>query len=367
MNNALGLITTNYTNQNFGKLVESRPIATIPFGGRYRLLDFPLSNMVHSGIRSVGITTAHYYRSIIDHLGVGKEWSLNRKNGGLFILPGSSYGMKRFEDKFLLRDFIHNRPYLARATEDVVIVSASNKVFNMDFDELVAHHRKSDAQITLLYKEIPDAHMKRGPFLELTSDGNLVSIQRESKGYAAWFLDCFAINIRDLLSLMDWYETMDYLDMTEIFVENISHMKITSYPFTGYVGAIDSPYDYIQCSLDLLKPEIRDELFRSGKSIFTKVQDAPPTKYLTGCRISNSLVSSGSTIEGTVENSILFRNVRVERGAVLKNCVIMQRGRIAAGASLENVICDKFVSISENARLSGNRYKPLVLGKGEEL
>ncbi|MCI9596921.1 MAG: glucose-1-phosphate adenylyltransferase subunit GlgD [Firmicutes bacterium] len=367
MNNALGLITTNYTNQNFGKLAQSRPIATIPFGGRYRLVDFPLSNMVHSGIRSVGITTAHYYRSIIDHLGAGKEWSLNRKNGGLFILPGSNYGMKRFEGKFLLRDFINNRPYLSRATEDLVIVSASNKIFNMDFNELVEHHRQSGAQITLLYKEIPDAHMKRGPFLELTQEGNLVSIERESKGHAAWFMDCFAINICDLLSLLDWYETMDYMDMTDIFMENITRMRISSYPFSGYVGTVDSPYDYMQCSLDLLKPEIRNELFNSDKKIFTKVQDAPPTKYLAGCHVSNSFISSGSIIEGTVENSLLFRNIRVEKGAVLKNCVIMQRGRIASGASLENVICDKFVSISENARLSGNRYKPLVIGKGEAL
>ncbi len=367
MNSALGLITTNYTNQNFGELAASRSIATIPFGGRYRLLDFPLSSMVHSGIRSVGITTAHNFRSIIDHLGAGKEWSLNRKNGGLFVLPGSNYGMKRFEGKFLLRDFIHNRPYLTRATEDVLIVSASNKVFNMDFSDLVAHHRESGAQITLLYKEIPDAHMKRGPFLELTPDGNLVSINREAKGYAAWFLDCFVINVCDLLSLMDWYETMDYLDMTEIFMENVSQMKISSYPFSGYVGAIDSPYDYIQCSMDLLKTEIRDELFDPKRNIFTKVQDGPPTKYLAGCHVSNSLVSSGSIIEGTVENSVLFRNVRVEKGAFLKNCVIMQRDRIATGAVLENVICDKFVSISESTHLSGNRYKPLVIGKNEKL
>lgn len=367
MNNALGFITTNYTNQNFGKLAESRPIATIPFGGRYRLLDFPLSNMVHSGIRSVGITTTYHYRSIIDHLGAGKEWSLNRKNGGLFVLPGSTYGMKRFEGKFLLRDFIHNRPYLARATEDVVIVSASNKIFNMDFNELVTSHRKSGAQVTLLYKEIPDAHMKRGPFLELTQDGNLVSIERETKGHAAWFMDCFAINIHDLLSLMDWYETLDYMDMTDIFMENLTRLKISSCAFNGYVGSVDSPYDYMQCSLDLLKPEIRNELFNSDKKIFTKIQDAPPTKYLAGCHVSNSFISSGSMIEGTVENSVLFRNVRVEKGAVLKNCVIMQRGRISAGAVLENVICDKFVSISENAHLSGNRYKPLVVGKGEEL
>lgn len=367
MYNAIGLITTNYTNDNFGRLTELRTIATLPFGGRYRLVDFPLSNMTQSGIRTVGVTIAHSYRSIVDHLGAGKEWSLDRKNGGLFLLPGSIYGMKRFEGKFLLRDLIQNRPFLARATEDVVVVSASNKIFNMDLNPLVKQHRDSGAQVTLVYKEIADAHMKRGPFLELDADGQLIKFRREAAGNAAWFLDCFVINLQDLLSLMDWYETMDYIDMTEIIEENITKMKIDSYRFDGYVGSVDSAYDYMQCSLDLLKPEIRDELFSSPRRIFTKIQDAPPSKYLAGSHVSNAFISNGCVLEGTVENSVLFRNVNIGRGAIVKNSVIMQRCNIAPGAVLENVICDKFVEISENARLIGNLYTPLIIGKNEHI
>ncbi|MCB6993380.1 glucose-1-phosphate adenylyltransferase subunit GlgD [bacterium 210820-DFI.6.37] len=367
MNKVLGYITTNFVNENFGKLAELRPVGTIPFGGRYRLVDFPLSNMVHSGIRTVGVTTAYYYRSIVDHLGSGKEWSLDRKEGGLFLLPGSVYGMKRFEGKFLLRDFIQNRPYLDRAKEDTVIVSASNKIFNIDFEPIVERHRSSGAQVTMLYKEIPDAHMKRGPFLELDQNGALIGTVREMAGNAAWFMDCFIINIRDLLALMDWYEAMDYVDMIELLSENASNMKILSYPFDGYVGAVDSSYDYMRCSMELLKPEIREELFGNKKKIFTKVQDAPPSKYLKGCHIFNSLVSSGCMIEGTVENSILFRNVKIGKGAVVKNSIIMQRGTIAPGAVLENVICDKFARISEGSHLSGSRYMPLVIGKNQRV
>ena len=367
MNRVLGFITTNYANDNFGRLAELRPVATIPFGGRYRLVDFPLSNMVHSDIRSVGVTTAHYYRSIMDHLGAGKEWSLDRKSGGLFLLPGSIYGMKRFEGKFLLRDFIQNRPYLDRARENLVIVSASNKIYNMDFCPLVRQHRESGAQVTMVYKEIADAHMKRGPFLELSPDGKLMGIQREVSGHAAWFIDCFIINAKDLLALMDWYETMTYIDMIEILNENITNMQIDSYRFDGYVGSVDSSYDYMQCSLDLLKPAIRDELFNSRRKIFTKVQDAPPSKYLTGSNVSNAFISNGCVIEGTVENSILFRSVNIGKGAVIKNSVIMQHGQIGSGAVLENVICDKFVRINDSTQLSGNRYTPLVIGKSEHI
>lgn len=367
MNKVIGLITTNYTNGHFGPLTQKRPAATIPFGGRYRLVDFPLSNMVHSGIRSVGVTTSHCYRSIIDHLGDGKYWSLDRKSGGLFFLPGSIYGLKRFEGKFLLRDFLENRPYLARAKGHLVVVSASNKIFNMDFQPLIRQHRQSGAQITMVYKEIADAHMRQGPFLDLGQDGRLIGIRRETAGHAAWFMDCFVINQEDLLALMDWYETMSYVDLMEIIHENIIDMKIGSYRFDGYVGAVDSTYDYMRCSLDLLKPEISDELFNRGRKIFTKVQDAPPSKYLAGSHVSNSLISSGCVIEGSVENSILSRSVRIGRGAVVKNCVIMQQGDIASGAFLENVICDKFVRINKDTRLSGNRYTPLVIEKSKEV
>lgn len=367
MNKVIGLITTNYSNNRFGPLAEGRPVATIPFGGRYRVVDFPLSNMVHSEIRSVGITTSHCYRSIIDHLGDGKYWSLDRKSGGLFFLPGSIYGMKRFEGKFLLRDFIENRPYLARARDHLVVVSASNKIFSMDLRPLVKQHRESGAQVTMAYKEISDAHMKQGPFLNLGRDGRLLGIGREASGHAAWFMDLLIINQEDLLALMDWYETMSYVDLLEIINENIVDMKIASYRFDGYVGAIDSTYNYMQCSMDLLKPEIRGELFDSRRKIFTKVQDAPPSKYLPGCHVSNSFISSGCVIEGTVENSILSRSVRVGKGAVVKNCVIMQQGDIAEGAYLDNVICDKFVRVGRDTRLSGNHYTPLVMGKNEQV
>ncbi len=367
MNNVMGLITTNYTSENFGKLAEPRSIATIPFGGRYRLVDFPLSNMVHSGIRSVGVTTAHNYRSIIDHLEAGKEWSLSRKEDGLYLLPGSVYGMKRFQGKFLLRDLINNRPYINRANEDYVIVSASNKIYNIDFGPVVKQHIASGAQVTMLYKEIANANTKHGPFLDIDRDGVVTGFRQEETGIAAWFLDCFIINRQNLLELMDWYETMDYIDMMEILRENITKMKILSYGFNGYASSVDSIYDYMQTSMDLLKQEVRDELFGGSKKIFTKVQDAPPSKYLASSRVSNSVVSSGSIIEGTVENSILFRNVKIGKGAVVRNSIIMQRCTIAPGAVLDNVICDKFVQVSENVHLSGNRYTPLVLEKNQKL
>lgn len=367
MNNVMGLITTNYSSENFSKLADIRPIATLPIGGRYRLVDFPLSNLVHSGIRTVGVTSAYRYRSLIDHLGAGKEWSLSRKDDGLYILPGSAYGMKRFQGKFLLRDLINNRPFLDRATEDYVIVSASNKIFNIDFHQMVDRHIQSGAEITMLYKEVANADLKAGHFIDMDHDGSVVGIRDSANGIAAWFLDCFIINRETLLNLMEWYSNIDYIDMMEIITDNIGRMNIKSYNFLGYVGAVDSTYDYMQCSMEMLDPKVRNELFCSSKMIFTKVQDAPPAKYLEGCKVSNSIISSGAIVEGTVENSILSRNVKIGKGAVVKNCVILQRCVIEPGAVLENVICDKFAHVSENVRLSGTKYSPLVIEKNQKL
>jgi len=368
MNNVMGLITTNYSSEQFSKLADIRPIATLPIGGRYRLVDFPLSNLVHSGIRTVGVTSAYRYRSLIDHLGAGKEWSLSRKDDGLYILPGSAYGMKRFQGKFLLRDLINNRPFLDRANEDYVIVSASNKIYNIDFHQAVEQHIESGSEITMLYKEIANANLKQGHFLDLDRDGTVLGIgDAATSGIAAWFMDCYIINRETLLNLMEWYSNIDYIDMMEIIADNIGRLKINSYSFNGYVGAVDSTYDYMQCSMDMLDPAIRNELFNSKKMIFTKVQDAPPAKYLEGAQVTNSIVASGAIVEGNVENSILSRNVKIGKGAVVKNCVILQRCVIEPGAVLENVICDKFAYVSEGVRLSGTKYSPLVIEKNQKL
>lgn len=368
MNNVMGLITTNYSSEHFNKLAEIRPIATLPIGGRYRMVDFPLSNLVHSGIRTVGVTSAYRYRSLIDHLGAGKEWSLSRKDDGLYILPGSAYGMKRFQGKFLLRDLINNKPFFDRATEDYVIVSASNKIFNIDYHQAVAKHIESGADITMLYKEVANADLKKGHFLDLDRDGNVTGIDTvASGGIAAWFMDCYIINRERLLNLMEWYSNMDYIDMMEIITDNIGRLKIKTYSFGGYVGAVDSTYDYMKCSMDMLDLKVRNELFNSSKMIFTKVQDAPPAKYLEGCSVTNSIVSSGAIIGGTVENSIISRNVKIGKGAIVKNCVILQRCVIEPGAVLENVVCDKFAYVSENVRLTGTKYSPLVIEKNQKL
>lgn len=362
----LGLISCNYNNEAFGSLTERRGLAALPFGGRYRLLDFPLSNMVNAGVRTIGLITPYPYRAIMDHVGNGKEWSLNRKSGGMFILPGAVYGLKNMQSGFLLRDIILNREYLDRSHDDYVIVSGSHKIFKLDLRLMIERHITEGRDITVLYKQIDDAGEHSGRYLTL-ADGKVAAISCESPGRANCFMDCFIISRGLLLNFIDWYKALGHIDLLDIIAENLPSLNVGAYEYTGYLGQVDNIRDYMKCSQDLLSYDVRQELFAGEQQIFTKVQDNPPAKYGAAAAVKNSLIPTGCIINGTVEDSIIFRGVTVGEGAVVKNCVLMQKTVIEAGAELENVICDKYVTVGAGSKLAGMAARPPVIPKGSRI
>lgn len=361
MKRMMGLVCTNYASDRFGMLTEERPIASIPFGGRYRLVDFALSNMVNSGINTVGLVTPYTYRSLLDHVGNGKAWTLNRKVGGMFILPGSAYGVKNSQGKFLLRDVMRNRAYLERSRRDIVVVTACSKIFNIDFREAAEQHEKSGAVITLLYKRTEDGGGADGLNVACDSRGRVAGLYAAGEGETCRFMDAFLIDRELLLKFLEWYGAMAYLDMMEIIRENLDKLPVWGYEFRGYMHAIDSAADYMAASMDLLRPQVMEELFLGERVIRTKIQDAAPVKYGAGAQVRNSIIATGSIIKGTVENSIIFRGCTVEEGAVVRNSVVMPKSAIARDVEIENVICDKYVTIGDGARLFGSTAKPLIV------
>lgn len=358
----LGLISCNYNNEAFGSLTDKRGLASLPFGGRYRLLDFPLSNMVNAGLRTIGIITPYPYRAIMDHIGNGREWSLNRKNGGLFILPGSIHGLKNMQSGFLLRDFIQNRAYLDRSRDDYVLISGCHSIYKMDMRSLIEEHIAAGRDVTLVCSRIEGAGGHNGRNLSL--DGDRVSaISCDAPGCAARFMDCFVINRGLLTNFLDWYKALGHIDLLDIIAENLDSLNVGAHEYTGYLGQIDDICGYMKCSQDLLSYDVRNELFGGKRQIFTKIQDNPPAKYGPHAAVRNSLIPTGCIINGTVEDSIIFRGVKIEAGAVVKNCVIMQKTVVEAGVRLENVVCDKYVTIGAGNRLAGTAARPLVIPK----
>ncbi|MDR1136017.1 MAG: glucose-1-phosphate adenylyltransferase subunit GlgD [Clostridiales Family XIII bacterium] len=370
MEAVMGLICANYNTERLGALTEERPLASLPFGGRYRLIDFVLSNMVNAGMRTVGVVTPYTYRSLVDHLGAGKYWFLDRKLGGLFILPGSIYGFKNMSAQFLVKDMIRNLDYISRDSVDYIIIASANQIYNMDYKKLVDAHAKSGAEVTLVYRAENPALWERGVFLELNFEKRITKMvqlapdaPRGEHLPPALFADCLIIGRQQFMDLIGWYQAVDHMDLMDILSENLGNLQIYGYEFTGYLGRVYSIDSYLKCSREALLPENHGELFFGKRPVYTKIRDGVPTRYYNTANVTNSLIPNECLIRGRVENSILFPGVAVEADAVVKNSVIMQRSVIGRNSVVENVIADKFVTIGSGAIVMGSNDHPLVLKK----
>lgn len=361
MNQMLGIITANFTDWGLGSLTDVRTAASLPIAGRYRLVDFTLSAMVNSAVNTVGLIVPSQYRSLLDHVGVGKAWNLNRKSGGLFILPGSAYGIRSNTTKFLLRDLIENRAILDRESSELVLVCAADWVYNVDFREMAELHLASGADVTLLCKKRFTPGREHRLYLRADESGRVTGMGAEGN---RCFMDAFIISRALLLQFLDWYAAVDYYDLVaDAFEENLGKMMVSSYTVSGYAEQVQTPEDYIRVNMDFLKSHVRREILKSDRAVLTKIQDNPPSRYIESGTVENALIPSGCVIAGSVADSVLFRGVVIEPGAVVRGCVLMSNTHVGKNAVLENVICDKEVTVGDGVHLTGSAEKPLILSK----
>ena len=361
MDRVIGLISANFDTRGLGELTEERTVASLPYGGNYRVVDFPLSNMVNSGIKTIGLVTPYKYRSLMDHVGAGKAWDLSRKNGGLFILPGSVFGIRNEYAHFLLRDLSRNMVYFQRSPAPYVLVSSANVISHMDYRPLVREHIQSGADITMVYNTADrDEPNRLGVKVE---NGRVVGFKPNPMKYEDVCLDTFIISREILLKILEWYAAIDYLDIFEAIEGDLDKMDVRAYKYEGYARSVYTSREYFEYSMELLNLDVAKELFRRESPIATKAQEAAPAKYLEGAKVRNSMVAAGCLIEGEVEHSILFRGVKVCPGAVVKNSIIMQRCVIEEGARVENVIIDKSNVIRAGTVIRGSGDTTFVMEK----
>jgi len=368
-NSTLGLIFSENPEANLGDLTNLRALAAVPVGGRYRIIDFILSNMVNTGIANVGITTTSKMQSLTDHLGTGKDWDLARKQNGLFILPhneaydsNEQYGV----------DYIYNAfSYLRRSRQDYVLVSDCNTICNLTYEDVEKLHMEKDADITMVYTkvgQIEDRRLKRHIFLDVDKDGRVTdmelypTVQKLNNSY----MHMFYIKKSLLLELVgDCIAHGKHKLNADLLMSNIDKLKIYAYEFEGYSKTIDNIKTYFGFNLDLLKKEVRDELFgkHDDDRIYTKVKDMVPTKYGKNSCVTNSIIADGCVIEGQVKNCIIFRGVKIGEGAVVENSIIMQNSQIMENCLVENAIFDKEVILREGKKLVGQETYPVIIGK----
>lgn len=355
MKHIVGLLTTNYLPTTESEITSRRPLAALPVIGRYRMLDFALSNMVNAGMKTVGLILPTNYRSIVDHVKSGKDWALDCKHAGLFYLPGTAYGMaRRGNGHFLLRDFLDNRAFLDREGDAYVVVSGGSIIYNMDYLPLVENHIASGADITVVTKaattEVPDLIG-----FAVSKDGSVKGCKKGAATGDMAFLDTFVISVQKFLELLDLYGALDHLDLFEAIAYGKGPVSVRAFEYSGPAFPVFSLQEFYTNSMRLLNPELSGLLFDWARPIRTREHDNPSAKYEPGAKISYSMVSGGSIVAGTVENSILGRNVIVEAGAIVKNSIIFENCVVKTGAKLDFVVVDKNNIIPEKTELKGTR------------
>lgn len=369
---ALGIIFPNNYDEFIPELVSVRMMASIPFASRYRLIDFTLSGMVNCGINNISIVVNKNYQSLMNHLGSGREWDLVRKNGGLHLIPPfAEKDAKAYSGRV---DALYNlRGFLKGQKEKYVILSASNVVANFDYSAMIENHAASGADITVAYRpqEIPEGYKNeqddsKGFYYTFRIDnGRITKIFVNSKddGIQDVSLSIFVIERELLIKLVEEAAKLGqrYFER-DVLLPQLDKLNIQAYKYDGYIAYITSMKSYFDENMKLLDERNLDALFEPAP-VYTKVRDDNPTAYLEGSRASNVMVADGCMIEGEIENSILFRGVKVGKGAKVKNCILMQDTVIEPGVDVEYAITDKQVTITAGKQLKGTDTFPVYIAK----
>ncbi|MFZ5353186.1 MAG: glucose-1-phosphate adenylyltransferase subunit GlgD [Bacillota bacterium] len=368
MKDFMGIINLSEREDNIKELTYNRPIAAIPIAGRYRVIDFALSNMVNAEISNVSIFTQNKYRSLIDHLGTGKAWDLDRKNDGLFVLnPVFNYytlGIYRGD----IENFKNHIDYIHLSKQKNVIITSSHMICNVDYKDAIRQHKESGADITVLYKRADDC-TENYMYCNTYSIGennriNGVDVNLGKKSENNISMEMFIMSKSLFLDIVHTCSSKGDCDFFKDAVhKNIEKFKVYGYKYNGYLSCINTIQSYFKTNMQLLDIELSTDLFFKNGLIYTKVKDEAPSKYTDSAAVSNSLIANGAIIEGKVENSVVFRGVRIKKGAVVKNCILMQNSVIEEGAFLRNVILDKNVTITREKQLKGDESYPIVIEK----
>ncbi len=365
-----GIVFANAYDESLSRLTQKRSIASVPFGGRYRLIDFSLSNLVNAGVTNVGVITKEKYRSLMDHIGSGGYWDLDRKNGGVRILPPFDIGGSRRYRGYVealngAMDFMH------RCNAEHIVLCDARTVANVDLESVIRGHINSDADITVVYG--------RGDERKNLDDTMVLSLDAANRITAVEFpqiipegeirsIGIFVFRRDVLIELTKAsYENGGESICKDVIAQEIGALKIFACPHAGFTAIMDSPASYKKASMQLLESNVRRELFNRDRPIYTKTRDDMPTRYGTKSVVKNSFIAEGCVIEGSVKNSILFRGVKVEKGAIVENSILMQGVSVGKDTALDRVISDKNATIGEGMTIKGTEEKAFLIEKNQTL
>ncbi len=376
MKNVAGLVFSNIHDHNIPDLTRNRTMASVPFGCRYRLIDFALSNMVNSGITKVGIITHNNYQSLLDHIGTGKDWDLARRSGGIKLLPPfiSSFTGAGANKLYTTRleAIMGAMDFITRCNEDYIVLSDCDAISNIDLTDVLLQHKQTGADITVVTTKVDTdkCEISSGSAVIASDENNRISdVYHYNKRVSGINEVSTNIIVASRLYLQNAIANAVSHDFTSFYSDvigrNLLRANFFVYHYDGFYAQINSLVSYYDYNMKLLEKDTRASLFAvENRPILTKVRNSAPTRYTEDAKVKNSLIADGCFIEGVVENSIIFRGVKVGKGSVVKNCILMQDTVVGDNVNLGCVISDKNVVIKNDRNLSGHNTLPFFISKG---
>ncbi len=363
MYDVMGVINLGEEHGSLEELTYYRNQASVPFAGKYRLIDFTLSNMVNSGIQDIAILAKNKYRSIMDHLGTGKEWDLDRRRGGLFILPPSFHHSNVKGD---LQFFHQHLEFFIRGHQQYVLISAGHIIANVDYRPAFHFHKQMNADITVIYQDLDNnKELSNWRKIAIDDNGRVRALENKIQTIHSdkVSMEIFIMEKALLLEMIDTCTQDGECHVINSIIKNIEKLHIYGYSYQGYTANIDSIKSYYKHSMDMLSPTIWQDLFYQPRLIYTKAKNDPPARYLADSNVTHAFIGNGCKIEGKVENSILFRGVKIHKGAYIKDSIIMQNSEIGENAVIEHAILDKRTVITSGKHVIGEPDQPFVVSK----
>ena len=373
--NAAGIIFSSLNDNTLSRLTSDRTVAAIPFACRYRLVDFCLSNMVNANISNINVVANYNYRSLTEHLGSGKDWDLARRSGGIHIISpyqtAHSSTAKMFSTH--MEALISMKEYIDEFDEDYVILMDSYNVLNIDLGDVIKAHELTGAEITIVTQQTAADYSAKHPRMMLASVAGKVTDITMSSVYTEknpeLSLGIFVMSTVYLRKLIEEAQGYNTHSLTNLMLKNVKAQNYRTYKYNGFVASVSSFLDYYKYSIALAKDdEARSSLLNKKEApIFTRVHNSAPVVYKSGAKVEGSMIADECVIEGTVINSVLFRGVHVEKGAVIKDSVLFSGTYVGKNAKVNCIVTDKSVHISDNVQLSGNENMPFYVQKNRKV
>lgn len=372
MKNTLGIIIGFDSNNDLRELSEHRPVASVPFGGRYRVIDFMMSNLVNSGCYQVAVLMRDKYQSLLDHLGSGKDWDLSRKRGGMFLLPPNAFAPK--SSPLVTENYRTSLEALGSISDmlnknksEHVLICSADIVANIPLDEVMKEHKKSEADVTIVCTKNSEGGAF-DMFLDLSPRHEVEDIRNgDNMGGKCKYksMGIYIMKRKYLQSLLSDCVTHNLRSFERDAMQHVFKCgdKVHGYVFDKYSAKIENVKGYFSASMDMLDKDIRDQVFLKNRPILTKIYDEAPTYYGEDAEVSDSLIADGSRIEGTVENSIIFRGCTIAKDAVVKDSIVLPNSSIGEGVELSYVVTDKGVTVRENRKMVGGATYPVAIAK----